>query len=127
MQTTTLGDKYFIGSVKDAMRILKLYSSDGSELGVTEIARKVGKSKSTTYRLINDLNKKGYLEKNPRTNKYRLGLSVLRLSGVIETHRILLKEAKPVLDELTDHLGEASHLCELEGTYITYQIGRAHV
>ena len=113
-------EKYLVTSVKDAMRILRLYTKDCPELGVTEISRKIGRSKSTTHRLISMLTDKGYLQKNPDTNKYCLGLSVLRLSGVMITHKMILRESERLLNKLTDELGEATHLGVLEGAYIAY-------
>ena len=50
---------YLLNSVKNAMRILRLFSLESPELGVTEIALKLGLSKSTAHRLITTLAKEG--------------------------------------------------------------------
>lgn len=111
---------YQIQSVKNAMQILRLYSGERDELGVTEMSRLLGMSKSSVHRLISTLTKEGFLEKSPDSSKYRLGLALLGLCGVITTHMEIHREAIPTLESIVDKLGEACHVCVLEGSDIVY-------
>lgn len=111
---------YLLHSVKNAMRILRLFSMDELELGVTEIASRLGLSKSTAHRLISTLSKKGYLEKNEANNKYYLGLAILSLTGIITTHMEIHREALPILQDLVEHVGETAHIGVLEEEDVVY-------
>ncbi|MEB3101520.1 IclR family transcriptional regulator [Ferviditalea candida] len=111
---------YQIHSVKNAMHILRLYSGERAELGVTEMSRLLGMSKSSVHRLVSTLTKEGFLEKSQNSNKYRLGLALLGLCGVITTHMEIHREAIPTLEILVEKLGEACHVCVLEGSDIVY-------
>ena len=112
--------KAILSSVKNAMRILRLFKKGQEELSVTEISRLIDLPKSTTHRLISELVYEGFLSKNPKTNHYRLGLSLLTLGGVVFSHRDLYLEAHPIVDNLVDELGETAHICLLEDTEVVY-------
>jgi IclR family transcriptional regulator, KDG regulon repressor len=113
-------DDYLVASVKNGMRILRLFSIDTPELGVTEISHRIGLNKSTVHRLIKTLEKAGFIEKNPKTRKYQLGLSLLNLSGIISIHTETYLEALPILESLVNNLGEAAHISVLEGANTVY-------
>lgn len=115
-----MSEKYLLSSVKNAMKILRLYSPKQKELGIMEISRKLNIPKSSAHRLVSFLVKEGFLSKNPRTNKYRLGLSILTLGGVIFSHHELYKEALPIVRKLVDTLNESAHICLLEEEQVVY-------
>lgn len=110
---------YTLHSVKNAMRILRLFSFDRPELGVTQISKLLGLNKSTVYHLMTFLTADGFLEKGPKS-RYRLGLGLLRLSGIITTQMEIHREAQPILDKLVQKLGENAYIGILEGTDVAY-------
>lgn len=105
-------------SVQNGLRIIRLFSKEQPVWGVTEIATSLQLNKSTVSRLVRDLVTEGYLEK--AKTKYRLGLSLLCLSGVITSHLEIHREAKETLQTLVDKLAETAHLAILESSNITY-------
>ncbi|MEK3644020.1 MULTISPECIES: IclR family transcriptional regulator [unclassified Aeribacillus] len=115
-----MSEKYWLSSVKNAMKILRLFTHKQKELGITEISKKLNISKSSAHRLVSLLVKEGFLSKNPRTNKYRLGLSILTLGGVIFSNHELYKEALPIVKRLVHTLNESAHICLLEEDQVVY-------
>jgi DNA-binding IclR family transcriptional regulator len=111
---------YLLHSVKSAMRILNLYTESRHELGVSDMARRLNLSKSTVHRLVQTLEKEGFLEKNTQTRQYRLGWNLLQLSGIVMDHMSIFREALPVIETLAEKWGEAMHLGVLEGTDFVY-------
>jgi DNA-binding IclR family transcriptional regulator len=109
-----------LSSVQNAMGILRLFKANKSEWSITDIAHEKNLPKSTVHRLVSTMVKEGFLSKNPRTNRYRLGLSILYLGGVIFSHRQLYKEALPVVRRLVQTLGESGHICFLENDEVVY-------
>ncbi|BAQ09321.1 IclR family transcriptional regulator [Sporosarcina sp. FSL W7-1349] len=118
--TQTPSDKYLITSVKNAMRMLRLFNRRQTEIGLTSIAEQIGVPKSTAHRIAALLVKEGFLSKNPRSGKYRLGLSLLTLGGVVSTHREMYREAFPVVSELVNEVNETAHICLLENDEVVY-------
>ncbi|ALS25408.1 IclR family transcriptional regulator [Paenibacillus naphthalenovorans] len=110
---------YTLNSVKNAARILRLFSLERPELGVTEISRLLGLNKSTAYHLMTFLTAEGLLEKSPKS-RYRLGLAFLRYSGIITTQMEIHRESLPFLERLAEELGESAFIGILEGTNVAY-------
>lgn len=113
-------NKEVLSSVTKALKILRLYTPKQQELSFTEITRQLDLTKGTANRLISILVKEGFLSKNPRTNHYRLGLSILSLGGTIFSHRELYKEAFPIVKKLSTDLEETTHICLLENERVAY-------
>jgi DNA-binding IclR family transcriptional regulator len=119
--------KYMLTSVKKALDILTLFHTVGPELTLTEIARHMELHKSSVYKLIATMVEAGFLEKNRDTNRYRLGLLVLELSGSVLGSEDVRELARPVLEELSRETGEIIHLSMLDGADIVYleKVGQA--
>jgi len=115
-----MSEEYIISSVKNAMRVLRLFTPNQTELGLTSIARQIGVPKSTAHRIVTLLVNDKFLSKSPKTRKYRLGLSLLTLGGVVFTHREIYKEALPIVRSLVDTVNETAHICFLENDEVTY-------
>lgn len=113
-------NKEVLSSVTNALKILRLYTPKQQEFSFTEIARKLDLTKGTANRLISTLVKEGFLSKNPKTNHYRLGLSILGLGGTIFSHHELYKEAIPIVKQLSTDLQETTHICLLENDKVAY-------
>lgn len=109
-----------IASVKKAMRILRSFSMDEPEKKISELSASLNMNKSTVSRLMSTLANEGFVTKDEETQKYRLGYSVLSLSGIITSNLEINREAAPVLSQLTKETGETSHLVVLEGINIVY-------
>ncbi|PLS18607.1 IclR family transcriptional regulator [Bacillus sp. M6-12] len=107
-------------SLSNALRVLKIFSMDKPELGITEIAGILQISKSTVHRLLSTMTSEGFVYKDPITNLYSLGTSVLSLTNIVRTQIPFLKESTPILNLLTEKTGETSHLGILERKHIIY-------
>lgn len=118
METST--SKRTLSSVTNALKILRLFSWKRRELSFTEIQRQLDLPKSTVHRYMAALVDEGFLSKNPKTNHYRLGLSILTLGGAVFSHHELYMEALPIVEDLSFQLGETVHICFLENKKIVY-------
>ena len=67
---------------------------------MTELARRLGLHKSTASRLLATLEKRGLVEQDEESGKYRLGLVVIRLAETAEQTLDLRSIAMPELDRL---------------------------
>lgn len=111
---------HLLSSVTNALRILRSFSMDEPELRVSDLAVSLGLSKSTVSRLLSTLAHEDFVIKNPETSRYRLGLSVLALSGAATSSLEIHREAQHILFELVKELGETAHICVLEGMDTLY-------
>ncbi|GAB6276545.1 MAG: IclR family transcriptional regulator [Rectinema sp.] len=110
----------FIQSVDRAITILEFFSHDRPESRVSDIARDLNLNKSTTFGLLCTLERRGYVEQNPETGKYRLGLRILDLANVKLASFDVAQVAHPILSRLVDSLGETVHLAVYDHGEVIY-------
>jgi DNA-binding IclR family transcriptional regulator len=101
-------------SVNRALRALELIAEAG-ELGVTELGRRLGVHKATASRLAATLARRGLIERDPVSDRYRLGFGLIRLAGTAMAGLDLVSSARPVLEELADKTHETVTLGVLSG------------
>jgi DNA-binding IclR family transcriptional regulator len=106
-------------SVTRAIRALELIAEAGS-LGVTELGRALDVHKATASRLIATLAERGLLERDPLTEKYRLGFGLIRLAGAAMAGLDLVRTAHPILEGLAERTRETVNLGVLSGDAVVY-------
>lgn len=111
---------YIIQSVTNALDLLEEFRGEETELGVTELSKRLGLHKNNVFRLLATLESRGYMEQNKITGNYRLGLKVLELGQVFIKHMGLLKMARPVLDEIVEKCNETSYLAVIRDDRVVY-------
>lgn len=104
-----------VRSVDRAAALLLALGESHGEAGVTELARRLGLHKSTASRLLATLEKRGLVEQDGDSGKYRLGLVVIRLAERAEQTLDLRSIAMPELDRLARASRETTGIGILEG------------
>ncbi|MCL6594171.1 MAG: IclR family transcriptional regulator [Alicyclobacillus sp.] len=117
---SSLPDYRTLSSLKNALQVLKCFTAESPEKGITEIAHELQLSKSTVHRVMATLAEEGFVTKDPKTHKYRLGLSLLSLGGVIMSHLDICREGQQLLEEFVHRFDETAHLAVLEGYSTVY-------
>lgn len=85
------------------LEILRLLNVEPA-LTVTDIARKVRLARITAYRLLETLERHGYVARDD-DKRYRLGPGVLELSSLYSKQNWVLEAAAPFMQELCRELG----------------------
>jgi DNA-binding IclR family transcriptional regulator len=75
-----------IQSVKRALEILSLFSSEQPRLGLTEISRAMGLPKPTVHGLVHTMMDLEFLSQDPETRKYALGRKLYELGSVFTSN-----------------------------------------
>jgi IclR family KDG regulon transcriptional repressor len=109
-----------LSSVTNAMRVLKAFSSRHRSYGVTELARKLDLSTSTTHRLLATLVAEHMVEQDPETGRYRLGLAVYDLVAATSPGYDLTEAVLPPMTMLRHRTGETTQLGVLDGREVVY-------
>jgi DNA-binding IclR family transcriptional regulator len=104
-----------VRSVDRAAALLLALGDCTGEAGVTELARRLGLHKSTASRLLATLEKRGLVEQDEESGKYRLGLVVIRLAERAESTLDLRALAMPELDRLARTTRETTGLGVMDG------------
>ncbi len=109
-----------LSTVRNASRLLKEFLSREPDLGVSELARRLGLGKSTVHRLLTTLASEGLIEQDPRTGGYRLGIVVFELGEAVKVHMDLHTAGGPVLASLREETGESAQIGVLDGFDVVY-------
>ncbi|OPY59417.1 MAG: HTH-type transcriptional regulator KipR [Syntrophorhabdaceae bacterium PtaU1.Bin034] len=72
-----------IQSVNRALNLISLFTHGSPRLGITEISKALGLTKPTVHGLVRTLAKQGFLQQDPQTRKYGLGLKIYELGIVL--------------------------------------------
>lgn len=100
--------------VHNVIDVLRCFSSEHPLVGVTEIADRVGLHKSSVSRLLTTLESEGWVEQDPSTRKYQLGLGLIAIAGPLLANLNVRKVAYPYLQELADSSQETTVLAVWE-------------
>lgn len=111
---------YIIQSVAHALDVLEEFRNETEELGVTELSKKLKLHKNNVFRILATLQSRNYIEQNRSNDNYRLGIKCLELGQTFIHQRGLLKQARPVLQELAETTGETSYISILRGNEVIY-------
>jgi len=109
-----------VQSVVRAFDIIGVLAESKEDVGVTQIAKLTGLSKTTTFRLLNTLINTGYVRKLNGGNSYTLGMKFLELSGSILDRHDIRNIARPYLEQLSRSTGEIVHLATLDDGEVVY-------
>jgi DNA-binding IclR family transcriptional regulator len=106
-------------SVNRALTALELVA-DAGELGVSELGRQLGVHNATASRLAAVLAERGLLERDPVTERYRIGFGLVRLAGAAMSGLDLVRLARPIMETLAERAREASNLGVRSGDDVVY-------
>jgi DNA-binding IclR family transcriptional regulator len=105
---------YRIAAVDRALSVLEILS-EGGELGVTDMARELGMTKSLVFRILHTLEARGYVTKNAARSLYGLGYRAWHLGDEAAKQRGLTQAAEPHMDALRDRFNENVNLVVRDG------------
>lgn len=106
--------KLTVRAVERALDILMCFT-EATDLGLTEIAAKIGLHKSTVHRLLTTLEERGFVTRNTTTEKYRLGIRIWELSTHMSRNEDPAVLLLPLMEKLRDRLGETVTLYIRDG------------
>ncbi len=102
-------------SAQKMKRILECFSIFDRGLSVSEIAARTGMPRSTAHRWCLSLREIGFLDQDRARDEYRLGMNLFQLGNIVLEQMDLHKEARPIVESLTQASQEGVHLCVFDG------------
>ncbi len=113
-------DRYAVHVVDRALDVLELLRDAGRPLGLQEISARLGMVKSSGFRLLCTLERRGYVERLDDGSRYQLGAKWLSYRNGATTHRSLTEIALPHMRLLLDAYGETVNLGVLRDGEVLY-------
>ena len=114
--------EYAIQTVLNALRMLEVFHTE-PEMGVSDLARRLDLHKNNAFRLLATLELAGYMQQTQESDLYHLGPRCLELGHAFARSHTLINQARPILEELAETLGETAHLGVLRGDEVVHLDG----
>ena len=102
------------------LAVLQELSGEHRRRSLSEIAAALHVTRSSAYRLLVTLGHLGFVDFDPATKRYALGVEVLRLGYGYLAARDLVEVAMPHLVRLRDRTSWSAHLGELHEREVVY-------
>jgi len=104
-----------VPAIERALSVLEFLANSKSGFSTSEISRRLGLPKSSTYLIVETLERRGFLQKNRRNGRYSFGLKLITLSRHAIENLDLREEAKPFLRSLMQQTQLIAHMAVLDG------------
>jgi len=108
-------DKLGIQSVNRAITILSLFSHRRPRLGITEISRILNLPKGTVHGLVRTLLNAGFLQQEPETRKYQLGLKLYEMGITLAVNLEINQKAVGLANKLAKSVSLVSRIAIWDG------------
>jgi IclR family acetate operon transcriptional repressor len=125
MQNTVSSNETSVGTLARGLDILGLFARQAPELSQTEMSAALGLPLPTVHRLTALLAERGYLERDPRTRRFRLGLEVARFMPALLSGLRLPELARVHVRRLAAETGETANLAVLQDSEIVYLLSES--
>ena len=116
-------DKYVVAALDRSLELLEQLAVT-PDIGVSEIAKRTGSTKTQAFRLLYTLERRGYVIKDSSTRTYALSYRLLYLAEHVNVQTALIRTSRPYMHELALSTGENVHLIvrdELESVCIALE------
>ncbi|OVZ79890.1 IclR family transcriptional regulator [Yersinia kristensenii] len=112
--------KYLIPGLDRGLQLLLAFGEQHKEMTFAELHRLVDMPKATAYRVVQTLEYMGFLQRNPRTNTFTMGIKVLRLGFEYIASLDVAQAGQSVIEKLRDSSQCSSHLAIRDGQDVIY-------
>lgn len=110
----------FIATLEKGIRVLEMFRSGHSSLGLTELAESCAMTKSAAQRFTYTWCELGYLQKDPRSRRYSLTHKALELGFLYLNSDPLISKVQPALARIRERCALTVNLSLLSGHDIVY-------
>ncbi|HEU5019328.1 MAG TPA: IclR family transcriptional regulator [Pseudolabrys sp.] len=94
-----------VRAAETTLRVLETVAFSEEELGVTQIAARLGLTKGAVFRHLHGLVERGYLLQNPTTSHYRLGVKAYLIGRLAPRANDLAGSAEGPMRKLSEQTG----------------------
>lgn len=114
------GTSGLIQTVERALSVLTCFSDAQPQLRVADLARQLELSQSTVSRLLTTMETLGFVERDPRSGLYSLGMELVTRAGIVLNGSEVRRQAVVELSSVAAELGLAANLAILRDDAIFY-------
>lgn len=108
-----------VAVLEKALDLLEALAAEPN-LGLSELSDRTGVGKTSSYRVLNTLELRSFVAKDPTTRKYRPGAKLVALSATVVASLDILRLSRPFLESVHQQTGETVNLGVLDDDRVLY-------
>lgn len=89
-------------SVAKALTLLSYFTAEHPYWGIRELSNQSGIDPSSVYKLLNPFLEREFLQQDPITKRYKLGVQFIRYANLVEEKLDVVKIARPYMEVLAE-------------------------
>jgi DNA-binding IclR family transcriptional regulator len=97
-----MSGNYHLESVDRVMKVLNAFTPETPELRLTDLSAHLNLPKPQVLRLVATLESGGYLDRDPETKRYRLGIRIFQLGMIVRDQIDIRRFARPVMESVAE-------------------------
>lgn len=109
-----------VKTLERALILLEIMAEQSRSLTLTKLSQLSHLSPSTTYRLLNTLNRSGFVEREKGSGKYKLGIKAFLIGNAAMQVSDQCTIAMPILNRLAQECDGSVYLAMLSGPDVIY-------
>jgi IclR family pca regulon transcriptional regulator len=113
-------DIYSVPGLRRGLEVLEAVAAAREPQTTPEIARRIGVSRSSAFRLVYTLRHMGFLEPASDATRFTLGPRILSLGFAYLSSLDIVERARPELEKLRDRTNVSAHLAIRNGAEVLY-------
>ena len=111
-------EKYAAPALDKGLDIIELLSLATDPLSMGQIAEQMGRSKGEIFRMLVALERRGYIRRNPDSERFEMGNRLFELAMRVPPTRNLVATAMAHIETVANELDQSCHLAVLSGSQI---------
>jgi IclR family acetate operon transcriptional repressor len=111
---------YTLHTLAKGLAVLEALETAEAGLTLTELARRLDESQTVVFRLLRTLGERGYVQQDPASRRYGLGLRVWEMGARAVGRTGLIDAARPALKWLASATGQTSALVVARDADVLY-------
>lgn len=113
-------DVYFVPGLRRGLLLLETLADARKPLNVSEIAKRMGLTRSAVFRLTYTLRYMGFLEEIPASKSFTLGPRILNIGYAFLASKDIIEVSRGDLELLRDTTNVSAHLAIRDRTEVLY-------
>jgi DNA-binding IclR family transcriptional regulator len=109
---------YSVPALEKGLDVLEALASARVPQSLTMLARRLNRTPSELFRMMDTLERRSFIARDPVSDGYHLTLKLYELAHTHSPVEQLLKAAMAPMYELSEKIHESCHLCVLSGTML---------
>jgi len=107
--------RYAVPALEKGLDVIELLARSPDPLSLSAVATALDRTVSEIFRVMQCLESRAYIERDPESDRYRLSMLLFNLAHTRPPTKALVSAAAPVLDRIAAAAQQSCHLAVIDG------------